>query len=347
MPKYSDLKQEILREIREKRMKPGERLPGVRELMEAHRVSKNTVSTALGQLAGDGVLELRHGSGIYLRQAPPRNLLSVGLILTEAENPFLNRFLNHLPLAQNRHPVNLITKVSGFDPGKERKTAEELSKAGAGAILLLPEPTGVNAGHFMAIHRRGTPVVCVIRRFKRDGLPYVIPDHVEAGRLAARRLLADGCRNLVYLGNRRMRHGDGRLAGFLDVVAKAGLPVNRRRVVQVEDENTVEAGERSFACAVARLKSIDGVMAFHDLYAAGALRFCLKRGIRVPQALKIVGCDNLDLAGALTPSLSSVDFGLEALAEKSLAMLLDLAAGNIPGNSAWVLPPRLILRESA
>lgn len=347
MPKYSDLKQEILREIREKRMKPGERLDGVRDLMEAHRVSKNTVSTALGQLAAEGVIELRHGSGIYLRQAPPRNLLTVGLILTEAENPFLNRFLNHLSLAQNRLPVNLITKLSGFEPAKEREAAEELTRAGAGAILLLPEPTGANAGHFMAIHRRGTPVVCVIRRFKREGLPYVIPDHAEAGRLAAKRLLAVGCRNLVYIGNRRMRHGDGRLDGFLEVAAMAGLPVNRRRVVQVEDENSVEAGERSFACAVARLKSIDGVMAFHDLYAAGVLRYCLKRGVRVPEALKLVGCDNLDLAGALTPSLTSVDYGMEALAEKSLGLLVDLAGGNPPRNSALVLPPRLILRESA
>jgi len=347
MPKYADLKQGLLAEIRARGLKPGDRLDGVRELMAAHQVSKNTVSTALGQLAAEGVLELRHGSGIYLRQAPRRALLTVGLLLTEADNPFLNRFLHELSLAQSRHPVNLLTKVSQFDPAREREGAQALQQAGAGAILLLPEPREVNARYFHGIHQRGVPVVCVIRRFQKGELPYVVPDNKEAGRLAARRLLSIGCRNLVYIGNRRMRHGDDRLAGFLEEIARAGFPVNRRRVVQIESENSVEAGERSFAAARQKLKSIDGVLTFHDLYAAGVLRHCAKAGLRVPGDVQLVGCDNLDLAAALTPALSSVDYGMAAMAERSLSLLLALAEGKTPEKTGWVLPPKLVLRETA
>lgn len=50
---------------------PGQRLPSTRELARRFRIHPNTVSAGFRQLEKDGWLELRHGSGVYVRLIRP------------------------------------------------------------------------------------------------------------------------------------------------------------------------------------------------------------------------------------------------------------------------------------
>jgi GntR family transcriptional regulator len=48
------------------RLRPGERLPGLREVAEELGVSHGTLRSAVAKLEADGVLETRHGAGTYV-----------------------------------------------------------------------------------------------------------------------------------------------------------------------------------------------------------------------------------------------------------------------------------------
>lgn len=52
-------------------LKPGQRVPSVRELARSHKIHANTVSAAYRDLVHRGWLETRHGSGVYVRVLPP------------------------------------------------------------------------------------------------------------------------------------------------------------------------------------------------------------------------------------------------------------------------------------
>src|SRR4051812_27417684 len=55
-------------------LRPGDRLPSVRDLMAAHRASPLTVQRAIGRLAGEGLVEPRPGRGTFVAapaEAPP------------------------------------------------------------------------------------------------------------------------------------------------------------------------------------------------------------------------------------------------------------------------------------
>ena len=45
-------------------LKPGQRVPSVRELARSHQIHANTVSAAYRDLVQRGWLETRHGSGV-------------------------------------------------------------------------------------------------------------------------------------------------------------------------------------------------------------------------------------------------------------------------------------------
>jgi DNA-binding transcriptional regulator YhcF (GntR family) len=62
---------------------PGERLPSTRELARRFHLHPNTVSAGYRQLEREQWVELRHGSGVYVRQQRPEVPSSSGLALDQ------------------------------------------------------------------------------------------------------------------------------------------------------------------------------------------------------------------------------------------------------------------------
>ena len=67
VPIYRQLFTQIVMAILSGDLKPGERLPSTRELARRFRIHPNTVSAGYRQLARDGWVEYRHGSGVYIQ----------------------------------------------------------------------------------------------------------------------------------------------------------------------------------------------------------------------------------------------------------------------------------------
>ena len=55
---------------------PGDRLPSTRELAQRHGIHPNTASATYQELENQGWLEVRHGSGVYVRATRPTTPLS-------------------------------------------------------------------------------------------------------------------------------------------------------------------------------------------------------------------------------------------------------------------------------
>lgn len=70
-PLYEQLKQVIRDAIRSGLYRPDEAIPGERQLMEIHRVSRMTVRQAIGDLVNEGILYRRHGSGTFVSPRQP------------------------------------------------------------------------------------------------------------------------------------------------------------------------------------------------------------------------------------------------------------------------------------
>jgi len=62
----------VIELIRERKLMPGDRLPTARELAETFEVATPTMREALRKLQATGVVDIRHGSGIYVLRAEQR-----------------------------------------------------------------------------------------------------------------------------------------------------------------------------------------------------------------------------------------------------------------------------------
>ncbi|QIG49764.1 FadR family transcriptional regulator [Nordella sp. HKS 07] len=72
--------------VEEARIEPGDKLPSERMLCERLQVSRPTVREALKRWEALGIVEMRKGSGVYLRKAVGRNIVHVPLVLSRSSN---------------------------------------------------------------------------------------------------------------------------------------------------------------------------------------------------------------------------------------------------------------------
>lgn len=67
---------------------------------------------------------------------------------------------------------------------------------------------------------------------------------------------------------------------------------------------------------------------FNDVMAAGMMRTCHQRHIQLPEALSIVGFDDIALAKYLHPALTTVHYPIEKMARRAARLALQIHSGS-------------------
>jgi GntR family transcriptional regulator len=89
VPVYRQIMDQIRYQVANGTLRPGDRLPSVRDLARQLPVNQNTVLKAYDLLARDGLLNRKQGDGTFVEEAPPalkksERLRQVGSILAQA-----------------------------------------------------------------------------------------------------------------------------------------------------------------------------------------------------------------------------------------------------------------------
>ena len=92
-------------------------------------------------------------------------------------------------------------------------------------------------------------------------------------------------------------------------------------------------------------KDITAVFAASDQYAIELMRFLLRKGVKVPEEISIVGFDDIPLAAQIYPGLTTISQNIPLRGKMAVEMLQDQIEDNATGGSV-LLPAQLIARES-
>jgi DNA-binding LacI/PurR family transcriptional regulator len=174
--------------------------------------------------------------------------------------------------------------------------------------------------------------------------PFVCIDDVAAGRQAMNHLLNLGHRRIAMIAaNDPEQPGEqapqGRANAYYTALAEAGIPLDEQLVV------TVDWGGSQGADAMAQLLSLKqpptAVYAHSDEVALGAIRTLRRAGLRIPDAMSIIGIDDHPLA-ELT-DLTTIRQPVREQGARGAQMVLDLLNGE-PTDRSVTMPTRLVIR---
>ncbi|MEO1512431.1 MAG: substrate-binding domain-containing protein, partial [Planctomycetota bacterium] len=144
--------------------------------------------------------------------------------------------------------------------------------------------------------------------------------------------------HLIALGHRRIGLGThvvddddhkDRREGYLDALASAGIPVDRRLIVRTPVD------QRGGVLMLERLLSLEepptAIYFTNPLPTVGALIRCAQLSIRVPEELSIIGFDDTDVRYRTYPAFSAVTQDAQAIAVDATRWLLARINGNAFG----------------
>lgn len=165
-------------------------------------------------------------------------------------------------------------------------------------------------------------------------------DNRAGGRLAAEHVIARGARRLAFLGDVRGAEIAARYEGFAAGAAARGVPVTLLPAHLAADE--IEADILRHADLIEG--RFDAVLAASDMIAMCALRALADRGVLVPQAMAVMGFDDLPLATQTVPRLTTIRQDIA----RGAALIVDALFRRIAGDPApaQVMMPELVARDS-
>ena len=84
VPIYRQLVEQVRREVMLGRLRPGERLPTVKDVVDSLSINPNTVVKAYGELEHEGLIVRRQGVGTFVAPSPPTILLQAPASLRQS-----------------------------------------------------------------------------------------------------------------------------------------------------------------------------------------------------------------------------------------------------------------------
>ena len=298
--------------------------------------TRQAVMTALDVLGYERPERLRqHSAGL------------VGLIVPELDNPIFPAFAQVIESALAHHgytPVLCTQTPGGVHEDDYTQMLLERGVAGIVFVSGLHADTSADPARYVALRKRGLPIVLVNGYLDGVDAPFVSNDDVTSMDLAVTHLVAQGHRRIgLALGPRR----------FVPVIRKiTGFREAMRRHLGIEDvEGLVECSLFSVeggAAAAERLvdAGCTAVICGSDLMALGAIRAVRGRGLQVPADVSVVGYDDSPLIAFTDPPLTTVRQSVQAMGSAAVRALLDEISGVNAARAEYVFRPELVVRGS-
>jgi DNA-binding LacI/PurR family transcriptional regulator len=337
--------------------RPGERATAttIRDVADRAGVSTATVSRVLA-----GVGHPRPATATAVTQAAEalgyrpsgvarslrlRRTRTLGLIVTDIQNPFFPELVQAADLAARGRDYSIILGSAAYDEHRAMHYLDLMVDRRVDGIIVASSQLSEDSRRWLV----GSPVPAVVVNAEPTDLPVtmVISDNRGGARMAAEHLLALGHRRIAYVRGAASFTADGpRVEGFRAACRAAGL--EEADTPECRGDGQVEGGERAAMELLARGDGVTAIACYNDMTAIGVLRALRAAGRRVPADVSVIGCDDIAAAAWVAPALTTVaqqkaEMGRIAV-ERLVALLEDPGLAAAP--EVIRLPMVLRVRES-
>jgi DNA-binding LacI/PurR family transcriptional regulator len=177
-------------------------------------------------------------------------------------------------------------------------------------------------------------------------MDYAGLDLYIGARQAMQHLWDVGCERILFLsGIGLLEEDEPRADAYEESILAHGKKGER---INVPSETLMrEHSARVLREYIAEHGAPDGIFCGNDEFSVGACRALRAQGLRVPQDVKVVGCDGTPDSADHDPPISTIEFPYEELCRNAWDMLLRRIENPDLPPQRITLPTQLICRESS
>jgi DNA-binding LacI/PurR family transcriptional regulator len=305
--------------------------PRIKDIAALAGVSTATVSHVINKTrfvveeTKRKVLEAIEKTG-YTPNMHARNLASgssrtLGLIISDIVNPFFPDLVKAIQERALEPGFEIIVTNTDYESGHEVSCVQRLLESRVRGIMVMTTET--DGAAVKRLEASGIPTVFLDIGKVGPKISNIRVDYAGGMRSALEHLLSLGHRRIAFIsGPRQFMSAELRRNAFAKFMKQ-----NRSRfgveAVLFEGDFKMESGQRAIAAAFQNGSQPTAVIAANDLMAFGALRELKERGVRVPDDISLVGCDDVWLASLTEPPLTTIAIPRAKIGRSAVEAVVD------------------------
>ncbi len=303
------------------------RVGSIRDVARATGLSTATVSRVMNgaQNVNPETRErvLRAAQRLNYLPNPAARILStsrsktIAAIVPTLEYSIFAKYLTAIEQSLAKRGYALVIALSNFDEEEELAAARKLLGMGAEAFIL--SGTEHSRSLVELFKRRAIPHAYTSVWQPNSAIPTIGYDNAALAKSAINYLYEHGHRKIAVVHG-PLQNSDRTRA------RKAGALSARHRQLSLnfrETELNVGGGKAAMASILAARESCTAVLCFSDVLALGSYFALFEAGVRIPDAVSVMGFDNMDWTGDVTPALTTTNLPTVEMGESVARQLMD------------------------
>jgi len=277
----------------------------------------------------------------------------IGVIIPNISNPFYPQLVQGIETEAKKHGFNILLCNSFRDVSNEKKYIESMYQKQIKGIIL--STIREKHGFLKKLCENGLKIVGFDQNFEDFQCSKIGFDFISGAIIAIDYLVSMGHKKIAFatspLMGRRSRREifDGYKLGLM----RNNITFSDDLVFVIETEKEVENASFEFESGKNVAEKIlsskelpTAVFAVNDLTAIGVIHGFMKRNVKVPDDISVMGFDNIVFSSMINPPLTTINqpaFETGRLACKILIESLESGENNCV---SLKLEPTLIVRDS-
>ena len=268
---------------------------------------------------------------------------TIGAVIPTMENAIFARGLQAFQETLADAGVTLLVASSSYDPAREFEQIRALVSRGVDGLLLIGSARPASTYAFL--DRRRIPYVMAWNHRQDDLGCYVGFDNRLAAIEITRKVIGLGHRRIAMIAGITQDNdrAQDRVDGVRAAMSAAGLTPDSLQII--EARYSLNDGRRACATLLDQSPRPTAIICGNDVLAVGAIITARARGLAVPADLSITGMDDIELAKAVEPGLTTIHVPHRRMGKAAARALLAIRDGvtDCPGT---LIETQLVMRGS-
>ena len=288
------------------------------------------------------IKELGYRPNAIARGLASRKTTTIGIIMADISRASVSQLLTGIvDIAKNYDYAVKIFTINEHDDIRESMRVI-ISEQVDGILFLNDELDHEQMDLVIGqIQDAQIPVVLCNVFYDETNIPSVSIDYEKATYEITKKLLEEGRRDIYLVSTvRRYSVNNHKLIGYSNAMKEAGL-----EPMVFRTSGDVSINKFHFEEFLNQHK-IDGVIAVRDSIAVSFINCAIKKGLRIPEDVAVVGLQNTKYAVLSRPTLTCVDTPVYDIGAVSMRLLTKYMKHEEVTDSRVLLPYRIVSRES-
>lgn len=256
------------------------------------------------------------------KQTPDSTMIHIGAVIPNLRSNFLSRLMNAAILQAEQHNCCIQIALHEKDPEMEYQLIRRMVADKVSALLLCPINQGTRFEEFL----KSLPIpVATVGNYISSDFPFLSSDEKQAAIDAVGLLVSKGYQKIIFVcpqlairAHENIQTHEQRTYGFIEATHKQNI-------------EAILIGTKNFLDELDMVLKNEGprtaILASGDACALQIMQHLLKKSLRIPGDVGVMGFGNIDCLQYIHPSLATVSRNLEDAGQAAANLLLDLIHG--------------------